>query len=105
MKCQSCGQENKDAAKACRKCGRSLLIPPAWFPDMRWHLKTLGTIYALLVLFYLGVTLALKSLPRPYHLRRIPVEMTPWLRPGAKHLAEDELKAPPEEPAGAKSSP
>ena len=59
-------------------------------------MKTLGAIYAILAVFYLGVSLALKQLPRPYHLREIPIEMTPWLRHGPKHLPEDQLKAPPE---------
>lgn len=80
MKCPNCSQENKDAAKACRKCGRDLSVPPAWFPDWRWHARTLGVIYAGLVVFYLGVSFALKRLPEPYHIRRIPPELTPWLR-------------------------
>ena len=78
----------------CRKCGRNLTIPPAWFPDARWHLKTLGMIYLALTIFYFGVSYFLKSLPRPYHIRAIPIEMTPWLRKGPKFLPEDELKAP-----------
>ena len=98
MKCTNCGQENKDAAKACRKCGRDLTIPPAWFPDGAWHLRTLGVIYALLIVFYVGTTYALKRLPKPYHIRKIPIEITPWLRSGPKFLPEDELKAPPVEP-------
>ncbi|OGR49835.1 MAG: hypothetical protein A2X40_02985 [Elusimicrobia bacterium GWC2_65_9] len=96
MKCASCGVENKDAAKACRKCGRDLSVPPAWFPDARWHVKALGIIYACLVLLYLGVTTVLSGLPKPYHLRKIPRELTPWLNPGGKvHLPEGQLKAPP----------
>lgn len=100
MKCLNCGQENKDAAKACKKCSRDLTVPPAWFPDARWHVKTLGMIYAGLIVFYFGVSFMLKTLPRPYHLRQIPPEMTPWLkRPGIlKHLPEDQLKAPPVTP-------
>lgn len=94
MKCADCGQENKDTAKVCRKCQRDLHVPPAWFPDGKWHLKTLGAIYAGLIVFYLGVSFVLKQLPRPYHLREIPLEMTPWLRKGEKHLPEDKLKAP-----------
>lgn len=94
MKCQSCGQENKDAVKACRKCGRSLLIPPAWFPDLRWHLKTLGAIYAALIVLYFGVSFALRRLPEPYHLRDIPPEMTPWLWSGPKFVPEEDLRAP-----------
>ena len=100
MKCLNCGQENKDTAKACKKCSRDLTTPPAWFPDAKWHLRTLGTIYVALTLAYFGITLVLKTLPKPYHLRKIPLEMTPWLkRPGIlKHLPEDQLKAPPETP-------
>lgn len=99
MKCVNCGQENKDVAKACRKCGRDLSVSPAWFPDARWHLRTLATIYTVLAVFYFGVSFALKSLPRPYHARRIPVEMTPWLRAGGQaHLPEEQLKAPPPQP-------
>jgi hypothetical protein len=95
VKCLTCGQENKDIAKVCRKCSRELSTPPAWFPDLRWHLKTLGTIYVLLIASYLGVSWLLKSLPKPYNIRNIPIEMTPWLRSGPRHLSEDELKAPP----------
>lgn len=102
MKCSNCGQDNKDTAKACRKCGRDLTVPPAWFPDAKWHMKTLGAIYAALIVFYIGVSFALKQLPRPYHLRQIPVEMTPWLFKGEKHLPEDKLKAPPDAPAPTK---
>lgn len=98
MKCMNCGQDNKDGLKACRKCGRDLTVPPAWFPDAKWHLKTLGTIYVILVVAYLGITATLKSLPKPYHIRTIPIEMTPWLRAGAKHLPEDQLKAPAPQP-------
>lgn len=98
MKCMNCGQDNKETAKECRKCGRSLAVPPAWFPDAKWHAKTLGAIYAVLIVAYFGISAALKSLPRPYHVRTIPVEMTPWLRHGEKHLPEDQLKAPPREP-------
>ncbi len=80
MKCPNCSQDNKDAAKACRKCGRDLTVPPAWFPDWRWHGRALGMIYAGLVVLYLGVSFVLKRLPEPYHIRRIPAELTPWLR-------------------------
>ena len=64
MKCMNCGQENKDTAKACKKCGRDLTIPPAWFPDAKWHLRTLGIIYACLIVFYFGVTYLLRKLPQ-----------------------------------------
>jgi hypothetical protein len=96
VKCAGCGFENKENVKTCRKCGRDMAVPPAWQPDAAWHLKTLGAIYAALTLFYFGVTAVLSKLPKPYQLRNIPVEMTPWLAPGGKiHLSEDQLKAPP----------
>ena len=94
MKCLNCGQENKDSAKACKKCSRDLTIPPAWFPDAAWHLKTLGTIYAALIVVYFGVSHLLKTLPKPYDVRQVPIELTPWLRKGPKFLPEDQLKAP-----------
>lgn len=79
MKCPNCAQDNKDAAKLCKKCGRDLTMPPAWFPDWRWHLRTLGIIYCCLIVFYLVATFSLRRLPKPYHIRRIPAELTPWL--------------------------
>ena len=104
VKCVGCGFENKENAKTCRKCGRDMAVPPAWQPDAAWHLKTLGAIYAALTVFYFVVTAALSKLPKPYQLRHIPVEMTPWLAPGGKvHLPEDQLKAPP--PSTADESP
>lgn len=100
MKCVSCGVDNKDTAKACKRCGRDMSVPAAWFPDARWHLKTLGIIYGVLIALYLGVNAVLFTLPKPYQLRKIPVEMTPWLAPGGKvHLPEDTLKAPPPQAA------
>ena len=95
MKCLNCGQENKDAAKTCKKCGRDLTIPPAWFPDARWHLRTLAIIYACIIVAYFGISYLLRRLPRPYNIRHIPEEMTPWLRHGNKHIPEDQLQAPP----------
>lgn len=105
MKCMNCGQENKDTAKTCKKCGRDFAIPPAWFPDARWHLRTLGIIYACLIVLYVGVSHLLRLLPKPYHVRRIPIEMTPWLRPGVKHLPEDQLQAPPPAPPAEAQAP
>jgi len=101
MKCMTCAQENKDTAKTCKKCGRDLTVPPAWFPDARWHLKTLGIIYLSLIALYFGASFLLRRLPKPYHIRQIPPEMTPWLRPGPKHQPEERLQAPappPESP-------
>lgn len=70
-------------------------LSPPWFPDAAWHLKTLAVIYAVLVVAYFGVTALLKTLPRPYHLRDVAPEMTPWLAPGGKqHLPEEELRSP-----------
>ncbi|MDX6768584.1 MAG: hypothetical protein SF051_03570 [Elusimicrobiota bacterium] len=70
-------------------------LSPPWFPDAAWHLKTLLGIYALLGVVYFGVNALLGTLPRPYQLRKIPPEMTPWLAPGGKvHLPEEELRAP-----------
>ncbi|MBI4377018.1 MAG: zinc ribbon domain-containing protein [Elusimicrobia bacterium] len=105
MKCLNCGQENKDSAKVCKKCNRGLSAAPAWFPDFRWHLKTLGFIYLGVVAFYFITTFALRQLPKPYHLREIPPEMTPWLRKGPKFLPEDQLKAPADAPAPAPAAP
>lgn len=102
MKCPGCGVENKDAAKTCKKCGREMAVPPAWQPDALWHAKTLGVIYVALTVLYFGVTAILKGLPKPYALRQIPVEMTPWLAKGGKvHLPEDQLKAPAPPPPSA----
>lgn len=100
MKCVSCGVDNKDTAKTCKKCGRDMSIPAAWFPDARWHLRTLAIIYAGLAVLYLVVNALLSGLPKPYHLRKIPIEMTPWLNPGGKvHIPEEQLKAPARPPS------
>jgi len=80
MKCPTCGQVNKETVKNCKKCGRSLSLPPPWTPDWRWHLKTLGTIYAALIVFFFIAKYLLRQLPPPYNIREIPPEMTPWLR-------------------------
>jgi len=79
IKCPNCLQENKASVKVCRKCERDLTMPPAWFPDWKWHAKTLGIIYACVVVFYLATSFALKQLPKPYDIREIPKELTPWL--------------------------
>lgn len=80
MKCPDCGFENKETAKNCKKCQRDLAAAPAWFPDWKWHARTLGIIYAALVVIYFSVSFALRKLPEPYHIRKIPPEMTPWLK-------------------------
>lgn len=90
---------NQPLKKQSKKAAaQEALISPPWFPDAKWHLRTLGMIYAFLIVAYLGVSSALSHLPKPYTLRRIPMEMTPWLNPGGKvHLTEDQLKAPPDD--------
>jgi hypothetical protein len=80
MKCPSCSHENKDSAKLCKKCGHDLTIAPAWFPDWKWHARTLGIIYTGIIVFYFVVSFALRRLPAPYNIRQIPPEMTPWLQ-------------------------
>ena len=73
------------------------LQSPPWFPDAKWHLQTLGIIYAVLIVAYFGISHLLRRLPSPYKLRNIPMEMTPWLHPGGKvHLSEEQLRAPGE---------
>lgn len=78
--CPNCGQENKASAKTCRKCSRDMSMPPAWFPDWKWHARTLGIIYVCVVVLYLIVNFSLKQLPKPYDIREIPSELTPWLK-------------------------
>ena len=88
-------QQSKKSKKAA---AQEILISPPWFPDAQWHMRTLGIIYGVLIVAYFGISHALSRLPKPYHLRRIPMEMTPWLNPGGKlHLPEDQLKAPPDD--------
>ncbi len=74
MKCPQCEIDNKDLAKSCRKCGASLQLPTLWQPTWKWHLKTLGIIYVILV----GVFFLAKSLLKPY-VRSLPPEVTPWM--------------------------
>ena len=97
MKCPGCGYDNKEGIKLCKKCGRDLTVSPPWFPDYKWHLKTLGIIYAVTAVFYFIATAALKKLPKPYDIRHVPPEMTPWLGPDGKNFVpEEQLKAPGE---------
>ncbi len=79
-------------------------LPPAWFPDAKWHLKTLGIIYICVTVFYYTVSFLLKQLPRPYDIRKIPIAVTPWLRKGPKYLEEDQL-TPPQEASQAPATP
>jgi len=80
MKCPTCSVENREGATYCKKCGANLNLPAPWTPTWRWHLKTLLTIYAVLILFYLTVNAVLARLPEPYRPRQIPQELTPWLK-------------------------
>ncbi len=85
--------------KSKKAAAQEALISPPWFPDAKWHLRTLLLIYGVLIVAYLGISRVLSGLPKPYQLRRIPMEMTPWLNPGGKlHLPEEQLKAPPDDP-------
>ncbi len=81
MKCPNCGQENRTALKFCKKCNADLTMPPAWFPDWKWHLKTLSWIYLTLIVAFFSLSYLLHKLPAPYDQREIPLEMTPWLKP------------------------
>ena len=63
MKCTNCGQENRAALKFCKKCGLDMTLPPAWFPDWRWHLKTLSWIYLVLIAGFFTVSYVLHKLP------------------------------------------
>lgn len=89
------GQSQKHKSK--KAAFQEALMAPPWFPDAKWHLKTLAIIYSFLIVAYFGISHLLSSLPKPYHMRKIPMEMTPWLHPGGKvHLTEEQLRAPGE---------
>jgi hypothetical protein len=81
IKCSTCGQANKESAKACRKCGADMTLPPAWFPDWKWHAKALGVIYVGLTIIFFAAKHFLGKLPPPFHQRELPPQMTPWLHP------------------------
>ena len=55
----------------------NLQLPPLWLPTWRWHLWTLGIIYAVLVVFFIVA----KGVLKPY-VRHLPPEITPWLHEG-----------------------
>lgn len=80
MNCVSCGFDNKQEAKACKKCGVDLNIEPLWRPSWKWHAKTLGIIYVVLIIAYFAITSFLSNIPEPYRMREIPKEVTPWLK-------------------------
>ncbi|MBL8023759.1 MAG: hypothetical protein JNK54_05690 [Elusimicrobia bacterium] len=68
-----------DSPKMPSAPGVAPLTAP-WRPTWRWHLKALVGIYVFCAIFYLAVDRWLSSLPEPYALRDIPVELTPWLK-------------------------
>ncbi|MEK7388470.1 MAG: hypothetical protein AAB036_02105 [Elusimicrobiota bacterium] len=81
--------------KSKKAAFQEALLAPPWFPDAKWHARTLAIIYGVLTAAYFTISYFLTKLPKPYQLRRIPMEMTPWLHPGGKvHLSEEELRAP-----------
>jgi hypothetical protein len=81
MKCPDCGYENKANHKYCKKCGKDLSLPPKWFVDVKWHIKTVSYIYITLIILFFVISHFLHKLPPPYNQRIIPSEMTPWLYP------------------------
>ena len=84
MKCPQCQVDNKDQAKSCRKCGANLQLPTLWQPTWRWHAKTLGIIYVILIVLFF----VMKSILKPY-IRHLPPEVTPWLHPkSVPHVAQ-----------------
>ncbi len=62
----------------CRKCGANLQLSPLWQPTMQWHARTLGIIYAILIVLFF----VMKGLLKPY-VRHLPPEITPWMHPKA----------------------
>jgi hypothetical protein len=52
----------------------NLQLPPLWQPTWAWHAKTLGIIYAVLIVLFFAAKVWLK----PY-VRQLPPEVTPWL--------------------------
>jgi hypothetical protein len=83
VKCPQCQVDNKDQAKACKKCGANLQLPPLWQPTWAWHRKTLTIIYiSLIVVFFL-----VKAWLKPY-VRHLPPEITPWLQEGKSAHAD-----------------
>lgn len=79
MKCLLCQTDNKENTKNCRKCGSSLSVEPMWQPTWKWHAKTLSIIYVVLIVLYFGISAFLSRVPKPYRMREVPQEVTPWL--------------------------
>jgi hypothetical protein len=74
IKCPTCSAENKDQAKACRKCGVNLQLQPLWRPTWAWHGRTLAIVYAIVIVVFFIVRAWLK----PY-VRQLPPDITPWM--------------------------
>ena len=74
MKCQNCQIENKDGLKNCKKCNAPLIQIVLWKPSWKWHVSVIVAIYAVLLVAFFTLNIALK----PY-MRQIPKDITPWL--------------------------
>ncbi len=75
MKCPKCQIENKETAKLCKKCGAEMNPVAVWKPTWRWHATTLAVIYVVLIVLFFSLNFILK----PY-MRKIPKDITPWLK-------------------------
>lgn len=76
MKCPKCHSENKEGSISCKKCGHDFSKSPnLWKPSWKWYIKTLGIIYAILIVVFFALNIILK----PY-MRQIPKDLTPWLK-------------------------
>jgi hypothetical protein len=53
---------------------------PLWTPTWAWHLKTLATIYVVLSILYFAISHFLSRVPKPYRMREVPQEITPWIK-------------------------
>ena len=82
MICVVCQTDNKDTSKTCRKCGSDLQIAPLWKPTWQWHGRVLATIYVILAVAYFAISAFLSKIPEPYRMRKIPKEVTPWIKNG-----------------------
>ena len=79
MKCIVCQTENKDGVKTCKKCGVDMNLELLWQPTWKWHAKSLGIIYAILIVAYFAISQFLSRIPEPYRMREVPKDVTPWL--------------------------
>ncbi|MGM0569061.1 MAG: hypothetical protein ACQESB_07600 [Elusimicrobiota bacterium] len=58
MRCKSCKAYNKENRDVCKRCGKPL-DAGLWQPSWGWSLKVLGIIYAVLLVFYVGLRVVL----------------------------------------------